>query len=149
MRFLFILLLPVVAWGQSRASFFPVFKNGLVIEERVFERGITPPIERGLERLSETYRYVVNYQKLTRIESPVAYAVHQLSQYSTCSLTGTLPVQTNSHFEQLYVETRFKCVTPENYDPVAFRKNLQNQYCTRRKILSKAQEVICKELGLY
>lgn len=140
-----ILLLSVSAYAQTKAGFFPKFPVEQIIEERIFEE---EKIERNLEREKDTYRYVVNYQKLGKMRIEVAYPIHQLSQYAVCSMSATQPLEVYNHFEPVYFETRFQCVTPPDYNPVKFRRDLGDKYCSDPAIRSEAQLKICKELLL-
>ncbi len=142
MHYLF-LFLSINVFAQTKASFFPRFPVEGVIEERLFDE---EKIERNLEREKDTYRYVVNYQKLGKMKIEIAYPIHQLSQYSICSMSATQPLEVYNHFEPIYFETRFKCVTPPDYNPVKFRRELGDKYCSDTAIRSEAQLKICKEL---
>ena len=142
---IFVLLFSLSTFTQTKASFFPRFPVEGVIEERLFE---DDKIERNLERSGNTYRYVVNYQKLKKMSSEVAYPIHQLSQYSICSMSATAPLEVYNHYEPSYFETRFKCVTPPDYDPLKMRRELGDKYCSDSVIRSEAQLKICKELLL-
>lgn len=142
--FFFLLLHPLITIAQTKATFFPKYSAGEVIEERIFK----DKIERSLERRGRVYRFVVNYQKLGRITSEVARPIHLLSQYAVCSTSATGPLQVSSHFEPAFIETYFECVSPPDYDPVKLRKNLGDRFCNDQSIVSEAQRTICKELQL-
>lgn len=133
------------AFAESKASFFPRLSGGQIIEERIIGK---KKLERSLERRNDTYRFVVNWESLSKISRDVAYPIHQLSQYGICSLYGSQPLQVNIHLEAIWVDTHFKCVTPAGYDPVKLRKDLQDKYCASSTIRSEAQDIICKELML-
>ena len=131
--------------SAGREAFFPIYRNGQIVEERYFEK---EKIERGLELYRDTYRYVVNYKDIGKMKGQISHPIHQLSQYSICILSGRVPRQENFHFEPNYTESNFKCITPPDYDPVKLRKKMQSDYCEDSRIRSKAQEIICKELLL-
>lgn len=144
MKFLFLLLFPLMALGQTKARFFPRLIGGEVEEETLYEDGI----ERSLEMKDSTYRYVVNFKTLSPMRSAVAIPIHTLSEWSWCSRIGMFALRTSGQYEPLYYETYFKCVEyPSSIDPVRLKETLKKQYCVDG-ILSKAQEKICKANGL-
>lgn len=144
MNYIF-LFFSITVFAQTKASFFPKYPVENIIEERLFDED---KIERNLEREKDTYRFVVNYQKLGKMKIEVAYPIHQLSQYSICSTSATQPLEVYNHFEPTYFETKFKCVSPPEYNPVKLRKDLGDKYCSDLSIRSEAQLKICKELLL-
>jgi hypothetical protein len=142
---IFLVLFSLSSFAQTKENFFPRFPQGQVIEERVIGK---QKIERSLERQSNTYRYVVNYEELGKIRMEVAFPIHQLSQYSTCSMYATQPLEVSNHYERIWVDTYFKCVRPPDYDPVKLRMKMKDRFCADSTIQSEAQEIICKELML-
>ncbi len=140
-----LLFFSLGSFAQTKASFFPRYSSGQVIEERIIGK---QKIERSLEKQGDTYRYVVNYEKLGKMKMEVAYPIHQLSQYCICSMYATQPLEVSHHFEPIWVDSYFKCVTPADYDPVRLRKKIQDNYCADSTIRSEAQDIICKELML-
>lgn len=140
-----LLLISVSTFAQTKASFFPRFPAGQVIEERIIGK---QKIERSLERQSNTYRYVVNYEDLGKMKMEVAFPILQLSQYSVCSTYATQPLEVSNHYEPGWVDAYFKCIRPQEYDPVKLRMKMQERFCADSTIQSEAQEIICKELML-
>jgi hypothetical protein len=138
-----LLTLSLSAFSQTRADFFPKVSQELVIQDKVFEKD---KLELGLERFSENYRSVVNYQSLKKMNPDVGFPILVLSQYEYCSKFSLKPFQVNSHFEPTYVETDFKCVV--NIDPAGYRATLKKKYCSDAAIRSDAQDKICRGLLL-
>ncbi|MFL5786236.1 MAG: hypothetical protein ACJ76H_16575 [Bacteriovoracaceae bacterium] len=143
MPFIFFMLFSSQVFALSKADFFPIYPPAGIIEERTFEKGV----QRNLERLNSTYRYVANYEKLGKMPVEIARPVLFLSAYSICSMNDNEAIIVEFHYEPVYTEAFFRCGRSPDYDNAELRLTMKKKYCTTG-ILSKAQEIICKELML-
>lgn len=112
----------------------------IITEERHIE---------GIDRLI-TVKDGLYKQKLSqRVEAlhpDVAKPILALTEYGLCSNTGKAPDRRSYQYEQSYIASYFRCT--KKIDPVEWKLKKIKPLCQKGKILSAAQEVLCKELGL-
>lgn len=114
-----------------------------IVDGREFEDGI----KREIYVRDSSYRVrLTNEGKDLKMRE--ALPIFTLTEFAACSRKELTPVRTNSQYEPSYIEAFHKCGSKESMDEWK-KRNRFDEICKDKFILSKAQENICKELGLY
>ena len=114
-----------------------------IVDVREFEKGI----KREIYVRDATYRVRLSKESKD-LKMREALPIFTLTEFAACSRKNLTPLRTNSQFEPSYIEAYHKCGSKESMDNWKKRNRLE-EICTDRFIETKAQEILCKELGLY
>lgn len=114
-----------------------------IVDVREFEKGI----KREIYVRNATYRVRLSKESKD-LKMREALPLFTLTEYAACSRKNLTPVRTNSQFEPSYIEAFHQCGSKEKMENWKKRNRL-DEICTDRFIETKAQETLCKELGLY
>ncbi len=114
-----------------------------IVDGREFEGGI----KREIYVRNSTYRVRLSKESKD-LKMKEALPLFTLTEYAACSRKNLTPLRTNSQFEPAYIEAFHQCGSKESMESWKKRNRL-SEICIDRYIESKAQESLCKELGLY
>lgn len=114
-----------------------------IVDGREFE----DKIKRETYVKNSTYRVRLTNENKD-LKMPVALPIFALTEFAACSRKELTPVRTNSQYEPNYIEAHYQCGNKESMESWK-KRNRFGEICKDRFIKSKAQENLCKELGLY
>lgn len=114
-----------------------------IVDGREFEDGI----KRETYVRNSIYRVRLSNEG-KNLKMREALPIFTLTEFAACSRKQLTPLRTNSQYEPSYIEAFHQCGSKESMEDWKKRNRLE-EICTDRFIVSKAQESLCKELGLY
>lgn len=109
--------------------------------------------DRGPKITREMYKRKVDYRvRLTKENSKLtmreATPLFTLTEFANCVKKELVPLRTSSQFEPTHIEAFHRCGSKESLEDWK-KRNALEEICRGRNIQSDAQEILCKELGLY
>lgn len=110
-----------------------------LVEDRRIEK-----LRREVMKHMNTYQVRITNDKKD-VKMPVALPLFQLTEYAICSNRNQKAVRVGLHYEPTRIEAYFQCENSQ--DLVEWKEKSVVPYCRRENIRSKAQEVLCGELG--
>jgi hypothetical protein len=124
-----------------------IFTAHAAVEFLVDAREFEGNLKRDVYVKSNLYRVRLSKENKD-LKMKEALPIFTLTEFAACNRKELTPLRTNSQYEPNYIEAFYRCGSNESLDDWKKRNRLE-EICKDRFIESKAQEALCKELGLY